>query len=107
MSPEEVDDALEGGRKSGTVKHAEDHEGVDDVMRQMMDDLGMNMKMLKNSSLFSGDEERFAFSRALSRLSEMGSQDWVETGVGMEHRGGVNEKRGWLKVRSRWQEDSM
>lgn len=107
MSHEEIDDALEGGRKSGSVKHAEDHENVDDVMRQMMDDLGMSMGMLKNSSMFSGDEERFAFSRALSRLSEMGSQDWVERGLGMEHRGGLNEKEGWQRVRSRWREDSM
>ena len=105
MSPDEVDEALESGRKKGSVRHAEDHEGVDDVMRQMMDDLGMNMKMLKNSSLFSGDEERFAFSRALSRLSEMGSQEWVERGLGMEHRGGLNEKEGWQRVRSRWRED--
>ena len=107
MSPEEVDEALEGGRKTGSVKHAEDHEGVDDVMRQMMDDLGMSMNMLKNSSLFSGDEERFAFSRALSRLSEMGGQEWVERGLGMEHRGGLTEKMGWQRVRSRWREDSM
>ena len=105
MSPDEVDEALESGRKTGSVKHPEDHEGVDDVMRQMMDDLGMNMKMLKNSSFFSGDEERFAFSRALSRLSEMGSQEWVERGLGMEHRGGLNEKEGWQRVRSRWRED--
>lgn len=107
MSPDEVDDALEGGRKTGSFKHAEDHEGVDDVMRQMMDDLGMSMTMLKNSSFFSGDEERFAFARALSRLSEMGSQEWVEEGLGMEHRGGFEEKMGWQRVRSRWREDSM
>ena len=107
MSHDEVDKALEGGRKSGAVKHAEDHENVDDVMRQMMDDLGMNMNMLKNSSMFTGDEERFAFSRALSRLSEMGSQEWVERGLGMEHRGGLDEKEGWRRVRSRWREDSM
>ena len=107
MSPDEIDDALESGRKTGTVKHAEEHEDVDDVMRQMMDDLGMNMKVLKNSSLFSGDEERFAFSRALSRLSEMGSQEWVEQGLGMDHRGGLHEKQGWQRVRSRWREDSM
>ena len=107
MSASEVDDALQDGRQKGTVKHAEEHEGVDDVMRQMMDDLGMNMKMLKNSSLFSGDEERFAFSRALSRLSEMGSQEWVERGMGLEHRGGLNEKEGWQRVRSRWREDSL
>ena len=107
MSAQEVDDALHSGRQKGSVKQQEDHEGVDDVMRQMMDDLGMNMNMLKNSSLFSGDEERFAFSRALSRLSEMGSQDWVERGLGMEHRGGLNEMEGWQRVRSRWREDSM
>lgn len=107
MSPDEVDDALEKGKKDGSMKHPEDHDGVDDVMRQMMDDLGMSMSMLKNSSMFSGDEERFAFSRALSRLSEMGSQEWVERGLGMEHRGGLDEKEGWQRVRSRWREDSM
>jgi len=107
MSPEEIDDALEDGRKKGSVKHAADHENVDDVMRQMMDDLGMSMSMLKSSSMFTGDEERFAFSRALSRLSEMGSKDWVERGLGMEHRGGLNEKEEWRRVRSRWREDSM
>lgn len=107
MSPEEIGEALDDGRLKGSVQHAEDHDGVDDVMRQMMDDLGMNMAMLKNSNLFTGDEERFAFSRALSRLSEMGSQDWVERGLGMEHRGGLNEKEGWQRVRSRWREDSL
>lgn len=52
-------------------------EGLDAHMRSLMDDLGMNMKMLKNSSIFTGDEERFAFARALSRLSEMESVEWV------------------------------
>ncbi|OAP60025.1 hypothetical protein AYL99_05027 [Fonsecaea erecta] len=80
---------------------------VDDVMRNLMDDLGMNMSMLKQSSLFSGDEERFAFARALSRLSEMGSQEWVERGLGLEKRGGLEEKEGWQRVRSRWREDSL
>lgn len=107
MSSSEVDEALEDGREKGEVKHAEEHEGVDDIMRQMMDDLGMNMKMLRNSSLFSSEEERFAFSRALSRLSEMGSQEWVERGMGLEHKGGLNEKEGWQRVRSRWREDSL
>ena len=51
---------------------------LDMSMRNLMDDLGLNMKMLKNSSIFSGEEERFAFARALSRLSEMGSVQWVE-----------------------------
>lgn len=47
-------------------------------MRSLIDDLGMDMKMLKNSSIFTGDEERFAFARALSRLAEMSSVQWVE-----------------------------
>ena len=45
--------------------------------------------------------------RALSRLSEMGSQEWVERGMGLEHKGGRGEKEGWQRVRSRWREDSM
>jgi hypothetical protein len=76
-------------------------------MRNLMDDLGMNMNMLKNSSIFSGDEERFAFARALSRLSEMGSQEWVERGLGMEKLGGQKEKEAWQRVRSHWKEDFM
>lgn len=107
LSPSEANEALEDGRKSGTVKQIEQHEDVDDVMRSLMDDLGMNMKMLKSSSIFTGDEERFAFARALSRLSEMASQEWVERGMGLEHKGGLEEKEGWQRVRSRWREDSL
>ena len=102
LSRSEIDDALEGS----SIEKG-DHQDVDDVMRSLMDDLGMNMKMLKSSSIFSGDEERFAFARALSRLSEMGSQDWVERGMGLEHKGGLSEKEGWQRVRSRYREDSM
>ena len=91
---------------SGPSGSDEGHD-VDDVMRNLMDDLGMNMSMLKQSSLFSGDEERFAFARALSRLSEMGSQEWVERGLGLEKRGGIREREGWQRVRSRWREDSL
>lgn len=68
VSAAEMDAAKEEG---------EGHD-LDASMRSLMDDLGLNMKMLKNSSIFSGDEERFAFARALSRLSEMGSRQWVE-----------------------------
>ena len=75
-------------------------------MRTLMDDLSLHMDVLRASSLFSGDEERFAFTRALSRLSEMGSREWVERGMGLEGRGGREEKKGWDRVRSRWREDS-
>lgn len=71
-----------------------------------MDDLGLNMEIMMKSGTFSGDEERFAFARALSRLSEMGSQEWVERGMGLDKHGGKNEAAGWSRVKSRWREDS-
>lgn len=98
--------AVEGGKHIGTTA-AREGTDVDDVMRSLMDDLGMNMDMVRNSSLFSGEEERFAFARALSRLSEMGSQEWVERGMGLERAGGKAEKEGWQRVRSRWREDML
>jgi len=104
LSRTEVDDALHEGRKTGTVDEGGKHEDVDDVMRQLMDDLGMNMAMLKNSSIFSGDEERFAFARAQSRLSEMGSREWVERGMGLEEKGGKAERDRYQQARSQWKE---
>jgi protein AFG1 len=58
----------------------DDKEGgeLEGSMRSLMDDLGLDMKMLKNSSIFTGDEEKFAFARALSRLAEMGGVQWIE-----------------------------
>lgn len=118
----ELNDAVTASQKSGTLASststsaaaspkqtpaADDHEAISDVMRNLMDDLNLNMDMLKNSSIFSGDEERFAFARALSRLSEMGSQEWVERGLGLESKGGKGEMEGWQRVRSRWREDIM
>ncbi|CCG80950.1 putative Mitochondrial ATPase [Taphrina deformans PYCC 5710] len=50
---------------------------LDSTMRSMMDDLGLNMDTLKDSSIFTGDEERFAFHRCLSRLSQMGTEAWA------------------------------
>ena len=78
-------------------------------MRSLMDDLGLSMSQLKTSSIFSGDEERFAFARALSRLAEMESKDWIERGmgIGMDERDGRSDRDSWSKVKSRWREDSM
>jgi protein AFG1 len=105
LSKQEIEDSLK--KDSDDKKGQMEGEDLDDTMRMMMDDLGMNMNMLKNSSIFSGDEERFAFARALSRLSEMGSQEWVERGMGLERKGGKAEKDNWQKVRSKQFEDSM
>jgi protein AFG1 len=79
----------------------------DYVVDHMFDDLDQNIGQLKKSSLFSGDEEAFAFARALSRLSEMGSKEWVERGMGLEAHGGKTERENWAKVRSKQMEDSM
>ena len=106
LSAEEMQDAISSSNTPASAR-AEDGADVSDVMRNLMDDLGMNMSMLKNSNLFTGDEERFAFARALSRLSEMGSVEWVERGMGLEGKGGKSEKDGWQRVKSKWREDSM
>ncbi|GAB7362972.1 hypothetical protein MBLNU230_g3267t1 [Neophaeotheca triangularis] len=104
-SPEKPNKAKEASAKSAETATAGG--GLDDSMRMMMDDLGMNMETLKSSSIFSGEEEAFAFARALSRLSEMGSREWVERGMGLEKDGGRKEAESWQRVRSRWREDSM
>jgi len=45
-------------------------------MRAAMDDLGLDSKAIGASSLFSGEEETFAWARAVSRLNEMSSIRW-------------------------------
>ena len=107
LSKEEVKESVQRDKEDKKGQAEEEGHDVDDTMRHLMDDLGMNMKMLKSSSIFSGDEERFAFARALSRLSEMGSREWVERGMGLEKDGGKEEKDSWQRVRSRQMEDSM
>jgi len=52
---------------------------ISDHMRSVMDDLGLSTDMVGNSSMFTGEEEVFAFARACSRLVEMGSKEWAET----------------------------
>ncbi|KAK4248440.1 AFG1-like ATPase-domain-containing protein [Corynascus novoguineensis] len=80
---------------------------VEDQLGHMMDDLESNVEQLTKSNLFSGDEEAFAFARALSRLNQMGSKEWVERGMGLESQGGKEERDSWAKTRSRQMEDSM
>ncbi|KAG2221808.1 hypothetical protein INT45_013304 [Circinella minor] len=51
-------------------------EEIDVGMRAMMDDLHVTDEI--ESPLFSGQEEAFAFQRALSRLVQMQSKEWVD-----------------------------
>ncbi|BGP37088.1 ATPase [Rhodotorula kratochvilovae] len=49
--------------------------------RAMMDDLGLSADIVGASSIFTGDEEVFAFARAVSRITEMGSVQWARQQV--------------------------
>ncbi|OAA81386.1 ATPase, AFG1-like protein [Akanthomyces lecanii RCEF 1005] len=80
---------------------------VDSVVDEMMADVDTSVEKLKSSNLFSGEEEAFAFARALSRLSHMESKEWVERGMGLESKGGKEDKDNWTRTRSRQMEDSM
>ncbi|KAL0472080.1 AFG1-like ATPase domain-containing protein [Neurospora intermedia] len=102
VSRQEIEESLKKQGKALDQTHS-----VADVMSHMMDDLDQNADKLSKSNLFSGDEEAFAFARALSRLTEMGSKMWVERGMGLEDKGGKSEHDSWTKTRSRQMEDSM
>jgi len=52
---------------------------LSDHIRHMMDDLGLDASKIGTTSLFTGDEELFAFARAVSRLTQMGTKAWAET----------------------------
>ncbi|EAU84331.2 AFG1 family mitochondrial ATPase [Coprinopsis cinerea okayama7 len=55
------------------------HHHMNDHMRSVMDDLGLTTDVVGTSSMFTGEEEVFAFARACSRLVQMGSKEWAET----------------------------
>ncbi|KAM0343974.1 hypothetical protein ACHAPU_008032 [Fusarium lateritium] len=97
VSRDEIAESLmkQGAKKKQAEDAAENH------------DLVHNVNKLKDSNLFAGSEEAFAFARALSRLRHMESKEWVERGMGLEAQGGKLDKDNWNKARSRQMEDSM
>lgn len=111
VSRDEVRKSLKGGGEGNGNANANGNGNGDrdaeDAIRQMAVDLGCSVEELSKSSLFTGEEEAFAFARALSRLSQMGSKEWVERGMGLESQGGRAERDSWAKTRSRQMEDSM
>ncbi|KAH7103071.1 AFG1-like ATPase [Auriculariales sp. MPI-PUGE-AT-0066] len=62
----------ESTASAGSNKQLSDH------MRSVMDDLGLNEKIVGTTSIFTGDEELFAFARACSRLVQMGTKEWAD-----------------------------
>lgn len=103
VSREEMQESLAASGDEG----AETTRGVEEAMGHLFESMEHNVDQLKNSNLFTGDEEAFAFARALSRLNQMGSREWVERGMGLEKDGGKKERDDWAKTRSRQMEDSM
>ncbi|RUS23252.1 ATPase [Endogone sp. FLAS-F59071] len=55
---------------------------------ELMDSLNLEDM---SSPIFSGEEEVFAFQRALSRLVQMQSKEWVKRDRGIENEGGETE----------------
>jgi protein AFG1 len=110
VSRAEIREALLAKKGKGGAPAGEevmDDGAVEDVMSHMMDNMEHNVEQLSKSNLFTGDEEAFAFARALSRLSQMGSKEWVERGMGLESQGGKQERDSWARTRSKQAEDSM
>ncbi|CAK7198332.1 ATPase [Sporothrix eucalyptigena] len=110
VSRDEIIESLQktGGKDGEAVPKASEGE-VNDAIEHLVEGMeGHNMMAeLKHSNLFTGEEEAFAFGRALSRLTQMGSKEWVERGMGLESQGGKPEHDSWTKTRSRQMEDSM
>ncbi|KAK9324749.1 AFG1-like ATPase-domain-containing protein [Lipomyces orientalis] len=63
---------LDDSHTSGTQKE------MDQNMLDMVGEMGLTNESLKSLNLFTGDEEVFAFARALSRLQQMSSAQWVD-----------------------------
>ena len=94
-------------KESSKNQESSKKDDVDKVMDEITEDLDSSVEKLKQSNLFASDEEAFAFARALSRLSQMESKEWVERGMGLENKGGKVDRDAWAKARSRQMEDSM
>lgn len=105
-SKDEIAETLLLRGAPGAAGGASSHE-VGQAVQELLQDPAAQAGKLSGSALFANDEEAFAFFRALSRLTEMGSVQWVERGMGLEHKGGKAERDSFSQMRSRQAEDSM
>ncbi|XP_015269300.1 PREDICTED: lactation elevated protein 1-like [Gekko japonicus] len=58
----------------------EHHDSGQDESRILMDDLGLSQDSAKALSMFTGEEEIFAFQRTISRLTEMQTEQYWKEG---------------------------
>lgn len=74
VEPEEILNSYELKEKPKEEQGDEDDLDDDELVKRH----GFSKKIARKSHIFALDEERFAFARALSRLSQMSTADWVE-----------------------------
>lgn len=105
VSRDEIAESL--SQQNQSSQKSQSKEDVEIVMDTIVGDVDKGVDELKKSNLFAGEEEAFAFARALSRLKHMESVEWVERGMGLESKGGKQDRSNWSKTRSKQMEDSM
>ncbi|KAK6455282.1 ATPase [Scheffersomyces xylosifermentans] len=61
-------------------KRQQDKGGVEETFEddELVVKHGFDKSVAKKAAMFANDEEKFAFARALSRLSQMSTTDWIE-----------------------------
>lgn len=74
VEPEDILNSFE--LKAGTKDESASEQDTDDDA--LVKKHGFSKEIAKKSQMFALDEERFAFARALSRLHQMSSADWIE-----------------------------
>ncbi|CAK7270516.1 ATPase [Sporothrix epigloea] len=84
------DEIIESLSKTGGSSTKSTDSEVNEAIEHLVEGMeGHNMMSeLKQTNLFTGEEEAFAFGRALSRLTQMGSKEWVERGISHEDEAG-------------------
>lgn len=75
VEPEEILNSFELKEKFKPEEKSAEEEAEEDALVKKH---GFSVEIAKKSQMFALDEERFAFARALSRLSQMSSADWIE-----------------------------
>lgn len=75
----QMDYTMKEDKLPGNEIHKEDEDIViDSEIEALVKEHGFSKKIAEQSKLFALDEERFAFARALSRLTQMNTSEWVD-----------------------------
>lgn len=78
VEPEEIANSFELKSKTKEQEEQEEPTEKDEEDDALVKEHGFSKQIAKKSHMFALDEERFAFARALSRLSQMSTAEWVE-----------------------------